>query len=101
MANKPNKTPDGSIIVPQMPPIEERAQARLSTLIATRDQMRQQMIAVENQIYALDSLLNPQPQDMSPPTDMPPPTDTPALPGLPPSDVSPTPDIPPDGQGII
>jgi outer membrane protein TolC len=95
MANKPNKTPDGSIIVPQMPPIEERAQARLSTLIATRDQMRQQMIAVENQIYALDSLLNP------PPADMPPPTDTPALPGLPPSDVSPTPDIPPDGQGII
>lgn len=95
MANKPNKTPDGSIIVPQMPSIEERAQARLSTLIATRDQMRQQMIAVENQIYALDSLLNPQPRDMSPPTD------TPALPGLPPSDVSPTPDIPPDGQGII
>ena len=70
MPNKPNE--------PQTQSIEERAKLRLIELTSTREQIRQQLIAVENQIYAINDLLNPKtvtpanPQDTSIPADTPP-----------------------------
>ena len=70
MPNEPNK--------PQTQSIEERAKLRLIELTSTREQIRQQLIAVENQIYAINDLLNPKtvasdsPQNTSIPADTPP-----------------------------
>jgi len=55
MPNKPTQQP----IVGQS--FEERAKSRLAELTAARDQVRQQLMAIENQMYALTDLLNPKP----------------------------------------
>jgi len=77
MPNKPDKSLDGGNIVPQMHPIEERANARLAELKTAREQVRQQLMAIENQIFALTDLLNPK-------TDAP---DTPGVPDTPPGTI--------------
>lgn len=61
MPNKTNKPPTtGSTpSAGSTPSIEERAKTRLDELTATREQVRQQLIAIENQIFALSTLLNP------------------------------------------
>ena len=54
-------------------------QAKRDALVAARDQLRMQLNGVENQIYILDQLLNPQPKPAPEPE--PEPEPTPAPPG--------------------
>ena len=81
MPNKPDKPPSNNTIPfdggTTISSIEERAKARLAELVAARDQVRQQLAAIENQIYAITDLLNPKKDTPDALTDTITPADTP------------------------
>jgi len=55
---------------PDTIPVTELESKRTS-LISARDQLRLQLNGVENQIYIIDQLLNPEPAPTPPPPDKP------------------------------
>lgn len=55
------KPPD----VPPKPPefLEDRLKAKRDTLVVARDQAQRELAGLQNQLYVLDELLNPQPEE--------------------------------------
>ncbi len=45
------------------PSMEDRMKAKVKELTAARDQAREQLAGLQNQIYAIEQLLNPPPVD--------------------------------------
>lgn len=62
MDGKPISTSEPVLILP----LEERMLAQQKTLIAARDQLRLQLNGVENQLFIVDELLNPEPVEAPP-----------------------------------
>jgi len=52
------------------PTMEDRIKDKQATLIIMRDQARLQLSGLENQLFVLDQLLNPEPAPEPPPTDL-------------------------------
>lgn len=46
-----------------LPSMEDRMKIRLTELTAARDQARDQLAGLQNQIYAIEQLLNPEPAE--------------------------------------
>lgn len=68
MQKEPTPTPTPTPIKESTPTMEERARTQLTACEEIRAKLREQMVGIENQIYCLHQLLNPEATDAPPQT---------------------------------
>lgn len=49
--------------------LEGRLKAKMTALTTTRDQIRMQLNGIENQLYILDQMINPKPEEAPQPSE--------------------------------